>query len=153
MIQTYLLFYRNNVCKDTGERKTNVPCTLFWRCDLFSIYRNSLFYIHSNIAFKPHLKLRVFQQWSDMNNTFVRCGLFFPFPPKNCIGSRSSWWRRGERFISNAFVLEEAKFKERILHLPQRYQVLQWPSVPFFVQSLRINSHTRRPKYLYSYMT
>lgn len=55
-------------------------------------------------------------------------------------------WRGGGRSVSNAVVLEKAKFKECILHLPQRYQVLQGPSVPFPppTQDLRISSQAWR---------
>lgn len=103
---------------------------LFWRCDLFQSTRILSSNIHSHTAFKPHLKLRVFQQLRDMNNAFVRCGLLCPLSSKE-LHRQFKLCRGGERSVSNAVVFEKAKFKEWILHLPQRYQVLQGPSVPF----------------------
>lgn len=120
---------------------------LFWICDLSQSTRILSPNIHSHTASKPHLKWRVFQQQRDMNNAFVRCGLFSSLSSKE-LHRQLKLWRGGGRSVSHALVFKKAKFKDWILHLPQRYQVLQGPSVPFHPvpppKDLRLSSQTRR---------
>lgn len=120
---------------------------LFWKCDLFQSTRILSSNIHSHTASNPHLKQRVFQQRRDVNNAFVRCGLFSPLSSKE-LHRQLKLWMGGERSVSNGLVFKKAKFKEWILHLPQTYQVLQGPSVPSHLpplpKDLRISSQTWR---------
>lgn len=101
------IYFSTETMQEKGKQMSHM---LFWRCDLFQSTRILSSNIHSYTAFKPHLKLRVFQKRRDMNNAFVRCGLLCPLSSKE-LHRQFKLWRGGGRSVSNAVVFEKQSSK------------------------------------------